>query len=92
MKNHPLSFAIVVLVLLTTMLQTREACALNQPDGSPIPSAMSGLPMLFSSRMDPIDATRDAATMPERFVPGCRLTFTLVTRGPALFRSDPSVN
>jgi hypothetical protein len=68
------------------LLAPRTSGAINQPDGTPIP-ATSGLQSIFSGRMDPVDASRDAAVTPERFVPGCRLTFTLVSRGPALFRN-----
>jgi hypothetical protein len=87
MKNHALTLAFVF-TWLSIFALSSPALALNQPDGSPIPSAASSLPMLFAGRGEMIDAARDAATMPERFVPGCRLTFTLVTRGPAMFRNS----
>lgn len=68
------------------MLASAPASAINQPDGTPIPQT-PGLQSIFTDRADSVDASRDASLTPERFVPGCRLTFTLVSRGPALFRN-----
>ncbi len=75
-----------LLVALIATVLSRAAFAINQPDGTPIPATM-GLQSIFSSRGESIDALRDAGVTPERFVPGCRLTFTLVSRGPATFRN-----
>ncbi|MDP3274318.1 MAG: DUF4114 domain-containing protein [Deltaproteobacteria bacterium] len=68
-------------------LSASVALAINQPDGTPIP-ATSALQSVFTARGESLNALTDAALTPERFVPGCRLTFTLATRGPALFRNS----
>jgi hypothetical protein len=47
----------------------------------------SELQSLFTSRGEMLTVQDDAAIQPERFVPGCRLTFTLVTRANAAFRN-----
>jgi hypothetical protein len=83
-QRSPWLWALAALAWL--MASPRAALAINQPDGTPIPATM-GLQSIFGARGDGVDAMRDAAVTPERFVPGCRLTFTLVSRGPALFRN-----
>jgi hypothetical protein len=75
-----------LLIVLCCALLPTKARAINQPDGTSIPQT-SVLQQMFTARGDSVDAMRDAALVPERFVPGCRLTFTLVSRGPALFRN-----
>ncbi len=76
----------VLAVLASISLAPSRAIAINQPDGTPIP-ATAGLQSIFTGRGDTVDASRDAAVVPERFVPGCRLTFSLVSRGPARFQN-----
>jgi hypothetical protein len=63
------------------------AGAITQPNGQTIPVG-DPLQSLFNARGETaINAQRDAAITPERFVPGCSLTFTLITRGTAAFRN-----
>lgn len=76
-----------LVLAFVVLLIARDASAINQPDGTPIPATM-GLQSIFTARGESIDALRDAGVTPERFVPGCRLTFTLVSRGPATFRNS----
>jgi hypothetical protein len=73
----PLAFA--------TLFAAHAAVAITQPDGTPIPSN-SDLQRIFDAEGDPVNAMSDAAIVPETFSPGCRLTFTLVSRGAALFQ------
>ncbi len=61
------------------------AFAVTQPDGTVVPQ-LNHVQALFDARTDPIRAQADAAIVPETFHPGCRLTFTVVSRGGALFQ------
>ncbi len=67
---------------------TPSALAINQPRGGPQIPVGDALQTLFSMRGESaLRARDDAAITPERFVPGCTLTFTLITRGQAAFRN-----
>ncbi len=66
-------------------LYAGHARAVTQPDGTMIP-VTSQLQDLFTARHEAIVAQRDAAILPERYLPGCTLTFTLVSRGMATFQ------
>lgn len=66
-------------LFLTLLFSSAPALALNQPDGTPIPQG-NGLQGEFMSRGEAINATADASTTPETFVPSCGLTFTVLQR------------
>ena len=74
------------LLALALLLLPFSARAINQPNGTRIP-VNNELQTVFSGRGDMIRAQDDAAVTPERFVPGCTLTFTFLTRGGAAFRN-----
>lgn len=67
-------------------LATATASAITQPNGTQIPVG-DELQRVFTARGESIRVREDAAIMPERFLPGCRLTFTLITRGSSRFRN-----
>ncbi len=71
---------------ICVLLAGTQALAVTQPDGTVIPT-QNDLQRLFTSRADPINALSDAAITPETFQPGCRLTFTLISRGGAGFQN-----
>ena len=74
-------------VFLTSLLLSSSALAITQPNGAQIPVG-NQLQDLFNARGETaIRVREDAAIVPERFVPGCNLTFTLITRGNAAFRN-----
>ena len=77
----------VALPALVTVLCAAPAAAINQAHGGPQIPVGSDLQNRFTARGESIRVRDDAAVMPERFVPGCTLTFTLVTRGSASFRN-----
>jgi hypothetical protein len=75
------------LFFFTSLLLSSPALAITQPGGATIPVG-SQLQDLFNARGETaIRVREDAAITPERFVPGCSLTFTLITRGDARFRN-----
>jgi len=77
----------VASLFLTSLLLSSSALAINQPNGAQIPVG-NQLQELFNARGESaIRVREDAAIVPERFVPGCNLTFTLITRGNAAFRN-----
>jgi hypothetical protein len=65
----------------------RWADAINQPRGGPRIPVGAGFQTLLDSQRETLRAQDDAAITPERFVPGCTLTFTLVSRGEAAFQN-----
>jgi hypothetical protein len=67
------------LAALAVLAASSASLALTQPDGAPIPSTAS-LQGLFDSRGEQINASSDAAIVPQTFVPGCALTFTVLQR------------
>ncbi len=72
---------------LSSLLLSSSALAITQPGGVQIPVG-NQLQDVFNGRGESaIRVREDAAIVPERFVPGCTLTFTLVTRGNARFRN-----
>ncbi|MBI5514548.1 MAG: DUF4114 domain-containing protein [Deltaproteobacteria bacterium] len=70
--------------LLLVLLAGLSAHALNQPGGPEIPVG-DALAAVFRAQGEAFDVRREASVTPERFVPGCSLTFTLLTRGDAAF-------
>ena len=76
----------VSLAVAALCLWSVPALALTQPDGTIIPDTEQ-VQDLFNSRHEVIDAKRDAAVLPERYVPGCTLNFTLISRGMAAFQN-----
>ena len=75
------------IIFLTSLLLSSTASAITQPGGAQIPVGAQ-LQDIFNARGETaIRVREDAAIVPERFVPGCTLTFTLVTRGNARFRN-----
>ncbi|MDB4930124.1 MAG: hypothetical protein JWM10_2608 [Myxococcaceae bacterium] len=75
------------LYFVTSLLLSSSALAITQPGGVQIPVG-NQLQDLFNARGETaIRVREDAAIVPERFVPGCTLTFTLITRGDARFRN-----
>lgn len=72
--------------ILAALSVTPAARAITQPNGTVIPVG-DELQRVFTERGESIRVREDAAIMPERFVPGCRLTFTLITRGNSRFRN-----
>ncbi len=77
---------VAAITFLCVAAIAQNARAVAQPDGTVIPQGPN-VQNLFMSRSEPLNALTDAAITPERFVPGCRLTFTLVTRDVALFQN-----
>ncbi len=75
------------LFFLASLLVASSAHAINQPRGGPQIPVGNQLQELFTARGEAIRVREDAAIVPERFVPGCNLTFTLITRGNAAFRN-----
>jgi MYXO-CTERM domain-containing protein len=71
-----------LLTLASVVLVARGASALQQPDGTIIPTTNS-LQLLFDARGEAIDALNAAATTPETFIPSCALTFEVVQRDSA---------
>ncbi|MGI5863175.1 MAG: DUF4114 domain-containing protein [Myxococcales bacterium] len=67
------------LVTTAVLALAADAFALSQPDGTVIPAG-AGLQSLFDARGEAIDALRDAAIMPQTFVPGCDLNFEVIAR------------
>ncbi|MBL8602766.1 MAG: DUF4114 domain-containing protein [Myxococcales bacterium] len=72
---------------LATLSVSLSASAINQPRGGPQIPVGAELQTLFTQRGEAIRVREDAAIMPERFQPGCSLTFTLVGRANAAFRN-----
>lgn len=78
--------AFVLFASLITV--SSSALAITQPRGGPTIPVGSDLQNLFNGRGETaIRAQADAAITPERFLPGCTLTFTLITRGAAAFHN-----
>ncbi len=75
------------LLSLATLLCAPTAWGINQPRGGPRIPVGNELQSVFAGRGEMLSVQDDAAIQPERFVPGCRLTFTLVTRANAAFRN-----
>src|SRR5690349_13121921 len=75
------------LACLSLWLVASSSWAINQPRGGPQIPVGDALQAVFRERSEPFDARAAAAVTPERFVPGCRLTFTMVTRGAAGFQN-----
>jgi hypothetical protein len=75
-----------VLWLLSALAFSPAAHAITQPNGTVIPVG-DELQRIFTERGETLRVREDAAIMPERFLPGCRLTFTLVSRGASQFRN-----
>jgi hypothetical protein len=75
-----------VLWLLSALAFTPVAGAITQPNGTVIPVG-DELQRIFTERGETLRVREDAAIMPERFLPGCRLTFTLISRGASQFRN-----
>ncbi len=67
------------------MAVAAPAAALSQPDGTVIPQGNALRNFLraqsYGGQPESIDPLTDAATTPERFKPGCTLTFTVIGRG-----------
>ncbi len=79
-------------IAILIQLAPRPALALTQPDGTTIPIIQSDLgqdlqTILNMNGETTIVVQRDAAVMPETFVPGCALTFTVISRGRAGFQN-----
>lgn len=79
-------------ILLASPLMPRVAHALTQPDGTTIPVPRPDLgedlqTILNMNGETTIVVQRDAAVIPETFVPGCALTFTVISRGRAGFQN-----
>lgn len=74
-------------VFLALLALAPAALAINQPRGGPRIPVGGQLQALFDAQREPLRAQDDAAVTPERFVPGCTLTFTLTSRGVATFRN-----
>jgi hypothetical protein len=75
------------LCFVTSLLLSSTALAITQPGGVQIPVG-NQLQDLFNARGETaIRVREDAAIVPERFIPGCNLTFTMITRGDARFRN-----
>ena len=73
---------------LAALLSAPSAAdALNQPRGGPRIPVGGALQTLLDAQRETLRAQDNAAVTPERFVPGCTLTFTLVSRGDAAFRN-----
>lgn len=68
-----------VSIVLAILACANGVSALNQPDGTPIPQG-NGLQGLFNNRGENINALASASKTPERFVPSCALTFTVLQR------------
>lgn len=68
-----------VSIVLTILACANDVSALNQPDGTPIPQG-NGLQGLFNDRGENFNALAAASKTPERFVPSCALTFTVLQR------------
>ncbi|MEZ4390330.1 MAG: DUF4114 domain-containing protein [Polyangiales bacterium] len=76
-------FALAAFALGLGLASTRARAQVRQPDGTQIPVAGDGTPLaeFLRRRMEVgLDVTRDAATTPERFRPGCSIRFTVVGR------------
>lgn len=82
--HRPARLSAALAPLLGALLCARAARAqVRQPDGTAIPVRGDGvsLQQYLDRRMETgLDAQRDAATMPERFRPGCSIRFTVVAR------------
>jgi MYXO-CTERM domain-containing protein len=66
-------------LLVPALVVSLPAFALQQPDGTTIPTTAS-LQGLFDARGETISALADAATTPETFTPSCGLTFEVLQR------------
>jgi hypothetical protein len=73
-------------ILLAVLFASVPAWGLTQPNGTTIPQR-TDLQTLFTGRGETINAVTDAADMPTTFVPGCTLTFTVISRGGAAFQN-----
>jgi MYXO-CTERM domain-containing protein len=65
--------------MLFSLAAVSPALALTQPDNTPIPVGPN-LASLFKSRGENVDALKDAAILPETFIPACALTFNVLQR------------
>jgi hypothetical protein len=83
----PRSHLVLLALAFSLVVLPNEGRALNQPRGGPRIPVGNALQMLFDAQRETLRAQDDAAVTPERFVPGCTLTFTLISRGDAAFRN-----
>ena len=81
--SAPRWYASLALTLALCVGAARASAQVRQPDGTviPVPGDGTTLQQFLDRRMEVgLDVQRDAATMPERFRPGCSIRFTVVGR------------
>ena len=81
--SAPRWIAPLALTLALFVAATTAAAQVRQPDGTaiPVPGDGTSLQQFLDRRMEVgLNVQRDAATMPERFRPGCSIRFTVVGR------------